>query len=78
MLLAPVVSILRSPALHQTQCGASVAVLNHLRFLMLNSEGHSAPALLPGSHLDLPGSLKTALKRTRPRQRIWILLVSIL
>ena len=26
----------------------------------------------------LPGSLKTALKRTRPRQRIRILLVSIL
>ena len=26
----------------------------------------------------LPGSLKIALKRTRPRQRIWILLVCIL
>jgi len=43
-----------------------------------NSEVHSASALLPCFHRLLPGSLKTALKRTRPRQRFWILLVAIL
>ena len=39
------------------------------RVLTFNSEGHSASALLPGSHHILPGSLEIALKRTRPRQR---------
>ena len=47
-----------------------------------NSEVHSASALLPGSHPAVipdrvPGSLEIALKRTRPRQRFWILLGKI-
>ena len=40
-------------------------------FRLLNSEVHSASALLPCSHQLVLGSLKIALKRTRPRQRFW-------
>ena len=48
-----------------------------------NSEVHSASALLPCLQTAvIPdrvlGSLEIALKRTRPRQRFWILLVGIL
>jgi len=58
-----------------------------ISFRPFNSEVHSVSALLPCSHhsgldtfvLDQRlGSLKIALKRTRPRQRIWIMLVGIL
>ena len=45
-------------------------------FRPINSEAHSTPALLPGSHRLLPGSLKIALKPTRPRQRFFILLLA--
>ena len=48
------------------------------RVLTFNSEGHSASALLPGLHHVLPGSLEIALKRTRPRQRLCIMLDGIL
>jgi hypothetical protein len=40
-----------------------------LRVLTFNSEGHSTSALPPGLHHVLLGSLKIALKHTRPRQR---------
>ena len=48
-----------------------------------NSEVHSASALLPCFQTAvipdrLLGSLEIALKRTRPRQRFWILLGGIL
>jgi len=43
-----------------------------------NSEVHSTSALLPCFHRVLLGSLEIALKCTRPRQRIWIMLVGIL
>jgi hypothetical protein len=43
-----------------------------------NSEVHSASALLPRLHHVPLGSLEIALKRTRPRQRICILLGGIL
>ena len=48
-----------------------------------NSEVHSASALLPCFQTAVIadrvlGSLEIALKRTRPRQRFWILLVGIL
>jgi len=51
-------------------------------FRPFNSEVHSVSALLPCSHHSdlrpgLLGSLKIALKRTRPRQRFWIMLVGI-
>ena len=49
-----------------------------VRVLTFNSEGHSASALLPSLHLVLPGSLEIALKRTRPRQRLCMLLDGIL
>jgi hypothetical protein len=43
------------------------------RVLIINSEVHSASALLPCLHHVLPGSLEIALKRTRPRQRFCLL-----
>ncbi len=47
-----------------------------------NSEVHSVSALLPCFQTvvsrPLLGSLEIALKRTRPRQRFWIMLVGIL
>ena len=48
-----------------------------------NSEVHSASALLPGFHPAVipnrvPGSLEIALKRTRPRQRFYMILGGIL
>ena len=54
-----------------------------LRVRPFNSEVHSASALLPCSHpAVIPdrvlGSLEIALKRTRPRQRFWIMLGEIL
>jgi hypothetical protein len=49
-----------------------------IAFRLFNSEVHSVSALLPGFHHNLPGSLKSALKRTRPRQRLYMKLVSII
>lgn len=49
-----------------------------ISFRPFNSEVHSVSALLPGFHQKPPGSLKTALKRTRPRQRFYMKLVSII
>lgn len=42
-----------------------------------NSEVHSASALLPCLHHILQGSLEIALKRTRPRQRFFIMLARL-
>jgi hypothetical protein len=54
--------------------------LGYLRFRVrpFNSEVHSASALLPCSHPAvipdrLLGSLEIALKRTRPRRRIYVI-----
>ena len=49
-----------------------------LRVRPFNSEVHSASALLPCFHPAVvpdrvPGSLEIALKRTRPRQRIYVI-----
>ena len=57
-------------------CGVTGAVpVSGTRALALslhNSEVHSASALLPRFHHVLLGSLKIALKRTRPRQRFLV------
>ena len=49
--------------------------MGYLRFRVrpFNSEVHSASALLPCFHHVLLGSLEIALKRTRPRQRIYVI-----
>ncbi len=49
-----------------------------IAFRLFNSEVHSASALLPGFHHNLPGSLKSALKRTRPRLRLFLILERII
>ena len=46
-----------------------IGLVSFYGFHPFNSKGHSISAYLPGLHRVLPGSLKTALKCTRPRQR---------